>query len=341
MGDCVMIKKFLPIIAGLVLALAVAGYWYMNYFNNNAELATGQKIQFTVKPGMTTADIATMLHKLKLINTPESFRMAAKIRGLDNSLQAGDYEIITGMSNKEIVDILSKGEVYYSVFTVPEAYTINQIAAKLEKEGLGKASAFKDAAKNYTPYTYMETNDPNVIYKAEGFAYPATYYLTSGTNEKDILTMMVKEFNGRLTTDIREKAKKEHLSIRDLVNLAVMVEDEAVFPEERPLIAGVFLKRLGIYMPIQSDTTIQYILGSQKENLTIADTKIKSPYNTYQNPGLPPGPIGNPSIDAIKDVLNAEQTDFLYFVANKNGHHRFSKTYAEHLQKIEEINEEK
>ena len=108
-----MSKRFLPIIAGLVLALAVAGYWYMNYSNNNASLATGQKIQFVVKPGMTTADIANMLHKLKLINTPESFRMAAKLRGLDNSLQAGEYEVITGMSNKDIVEILSKGEVRY------------------------------------------------------------------------------------------------------------------------------------------------------------------------------------------------------------------------------------
>ena len=336
-----MSKRFLPIIAGLVLALAVAGYWYMNYSNNNASLATGQKIQFVVKPGMTTADIANMLHKLKLINTPESFRMAAKLRGLDNSLQAGEYEVITGMSNKDIVEILSKGEVRYLVFTVPEAYTIDQIAAKLEKEGLGSAAAFKNAAKNYTPYSYMETNDPNVIYKAEGFAYPATYYLTTGIDEKDILTLMVKEFNGRLTTELREQAKKEKIKIRDLVNIAAMVEQEAVFPEERPLIAGVFLKRLSIYMPIQSDTTIQYILGVQKENLTIADTKIKSPYNTYQHIGLPPGPIGNPSIDAINAVLNAEQTDFLYFVADKKGHHQFTKTYAEHLQKIDDISAEK
>ena len=336
-----MSKRFLPIIAGLLLALAVAGYWYMNYSNNNASLATGQKIQFVVKPGMTTADIANMLHKLKLINTPESFRMAAKLRGLDNSLQAGEYEVITGMSNKDIVEILSKGEVRYLVFTVPEAYTIDQIAAKLEKGGLGSAAAFKNAAKNYTPYSYMETNDPNVIYKAEGFAYPATYYLTTGIDEKDILTLMVKEFNGRLTTELREQAKKEKIKIRDLVNIAAMVEQEAVFPEERPLIAGVFLKRLSIYMPIQSDTTIQYILGVQKENLTIADTKIKSPYNTYQHIGLPPGPIGNPSIDAINAVLNAEQTDFLYFVADKKGHHQFTKTYAEHLQKIDDISTEK
>lgn len=332
-----MKKKFVPIIAGLILAVAVGLYWYMNYSNSNASLATGQKIQFAVKPGMTTADIATMLHKLKLVNTPESFRMAAKLRGLDSSLQAGEYEIISGMSNKDIVEILSKGEVRYSVFTVPEGFTIRQIAEKLEKENLGKADAFKEAAKNYTPYFYMETDNKDVIYKAEGFAFPSTYYLTTGINEKDILSMMVQEFNTRLTDEIKEQAKKEKMSIRDLITLASLVEEEAIYPEERPLIAGVFLKRLNIYMPIQSDTTIQYVLGVQKEELTIADTKINSPYNTYQHAGLPPGPIASPGMASINAVLHPVNTDLLYFVADKEGHHQFTKTYQEHLRKIEEI----
>jgi UPF0755 protein len=333
-----MSKKSLPIIIALLLVLAVGGYWYLNYSNDNASLATGQKVNFTVKNGMTTADIANMLHKLHLVNTPESFRMAAKLRGLDSALQAGDYEIISGMSNKDIVDILAKGEVRYATFTIPEGYTINQIAAKLEAEHLGSASAFKDAARNYTPYPYMETENKDVIYKAEGFAYPSTYYLTNGTSEKDILTVMVKEFNKRLTVQLQNDIKTTGKSIRDVVNLAAMVEKEAVFKDEMPLIAGVFLKRLNIYMPIQSDTTIQYILGRQKKELTIADTKISSPYNTYTNAGLPPGPIANPSIEAIEAVIHPVNTDFLYFVADKDGHHRFTKTYVDHLKMIEEIN---
>ena len=119
--------------------------------------------------------------------------------------------------------------------------------------------------------------------------------------------------------------------------MAAMVELEAVFAEEQPRIAGVFLKRVAIGMPIQSDTTIQYILGAQKEIITFADTEIKNPYNTYQNAGLPPGPIGSPSLGAIKAVLEPEQTDYLYFVAEKDGHHRFTKTYGEHLQAIKDI----
>lgn len=332
-----MFRRFVPILASIILVLAVGCYWVFYYSNDNDSLATGQKVKFSVKSGMTTADIAVMLHKLRLVNTPESFRMEAKFRGLDSALQAGEYEIITGMSNKDIVEILSKGEVRYDVFTVPEAFTINQIAAKLEAEGLGKADKFKAAAKNYTPYPYMETTNKDVIYKAEGFAYPSTYYLNSGTEEKDILSMMVKEFNTRLTMQMRENAKKINMSIHDVVTLASLVEEEAVFPEERPLIAGVFLKRLSIYMPIQSDTTVQYVLGVQKEEITFADLKVDSPYNTYLHPGLPPGPIANPGIDAIKAVLNSENTDYLYFVADKQGHHQFTKTYKEHLNKIEEI----
>lgn len=332
-----MIKKFLPIVIALILAVAVGGYWYVNYSNDNASLATGQKINFTVTNGMTTVDIANLLHKHHLVNTPESFRMAAKIRGLDSVLQAGEYQIISGMSNKEIVDVLAKGEVRYESFTVPEGYTINQIAEKLQQEKLGSAAAFKEAAKNYTPYPYMETNDNRVIYKAEGFAYPSTYYLNKGTAEKDILTMMVKEFNKRLTLQLQDEIKATGMSIRDVVNLAAMVEREAVFKDELPLIAGVFLKRLSIYMPIQSDTTIQYILGRQKEEITIADTKLQSPYNTYTNAGLPPGPIANPSMAAIEAVVRPTHTEFLYFVADKDGHHRFTKAYQEHLKKIEDI----
>ena len=244
------------------------------------------------------------------------------------------------MSDKEIIEILSKGKVRYNKFTVPEATTINQIAAKLQEEHLGSADAFKAAAKNYTPYEYMETNNPDVVYKAEGFVCPSTYYLPENASEKDILTMMVREFNKELTPEVREDIKNSKMPLRSIVNLAAMVEEEATFKEEMPLIAGVFLKRLQMGMPIQSDTTIQYILGSQKKEITFEDLKIESPYNTYLHKGLPPGPIANPSLEAIEAVLHPVKTDYLYFVADKQGHHHFTRTYEEHLEMIKKINGE-
>ncbi len=332
-----MSKKFLPMAVALVLAVLFGGYWYLNYFNNNAGLATGEKVHFTITKGMTTRDIANLLHEKKVISTPESFLITAKVRRMEDALKAGNYEITAGMSNADILEIIATGKTRYNVFTVPEASSIREIARKLEKEHLGSAARFEEAAVNYTPYPYMETSNPDVIFKAEGFAYPATYYLPEGASEKEILTRMVKEFNTRLTPEVREQLSKNTMSLRDVVSMAAMVEREATFREEMPLIAGVFLKRLEMNMPIQSDTTVQYVLSEHKEEVMYSDLKVQSPYNTYLHPGMPPGPIANPSMEAIKAVLDPVKTDYLYFVADKDGHHRFTKTYEEHKQMIRSI----
>lgn len=329
-------KKLLTIIAGILILAAIVLGVAINA-NNNKNLATGENIIITVEPGMTNADIATLLQNKKMINSPVFFRLQSKFARMERSLQAGEYEIVSGMSNWEIIDLFSKGQVRHKTLTIPEGYTIEQIAKKIEESGLGSAEEFKKAAKDYAPYSYMETSNNNVIFKAEGFAYPSTYYLSPGSAEKEILAIMVKEFDTQLTEDIRQKAKDKNMSIRDLVNLASLVEKEAVFPEERPVIAGVFLKRLQIQMPLQSDTTIQYILGVQKKEISIADTKIDSPYNTYLYAELPPGPIASPSISTINAVLEPKQTNYLYFVADLEGHHHFTETYQDHLKEIERI----
>ena len=329
-------KKLLTIIAGILILAAIVLGVAINA-NNNKNLATGENILITVEPGMTNADIATLLQNKKMINSPVFFRLQSKFARMERSLQAGEYEIVSGMSNWEIIDLFSKGQVRHKTLTIPEGFTIEQIAKKIEESGLGSAEEFKKAAKDYAPYSYMETSNNNVIFKAEGFVYPSTYYLSPGSSEKEILAIMVKEFDTQLTEDIRQKAKDKNMSIRDLVNLASLVEKEAVFPEERPVIAGVFLKRLQIQMPLQSDTTIQYILGVQKKEISIADTKIDSPYNTYLYAELPPGPIASPSISTINAVLDPKQTNYLYFVADLEGHHHFTETYQDHLKEIERI----
>lgn len=332
-----MCQKKLVIIIGSVLVFAAVCIGIIFNANSNKNLATGDKIIITVAPGMTNADIATLLQNNKLINSPMFFRLQSKFARLERSLQAGEYEITSGMSNWEIINLFSKGQVRFKTITIPEGYTIEQIAKKIEASGLGSSDEFKKAAKEYAPYSYMQTDNPNVIFKAEGFAYPSTYYLTPGISEKEILAVMVKEFDNQLNDKLQQKAKDKNISIRDLVNLASLVEKEAVFPDERPLIAGVFLKRLQIKMPLQSDTTIQYILGVQKKEISIADTKIESPYNTYLYPELPPGPIASPSISTIEAVLEPKQSNYLYFVADLEGRHRFTETYQEHLNEIEKI----
>lgn len=305
---------------------------------DNKDFAASGPHLIIVQEGMTTADIAQLLHEKKLVKDPTAFRWEARYKGLATKLQAGPYQIEGGLSNGAIVDVLVKGRIKQLRFTVPEGFTVVKTAKKLEAEGLGKADKFIAAAKNYAPFDYMQTDNPDVLFKAEGFIYPATYELPVGLSEDKILAILVGQFDEYMREEkIPEKCAQQGLQLRQVVNLAAMVELEAVFAEEQPRIAGVFLKRLAIGMPIQSDTTIQYLLGSQKEIITFDDTKIQSPYNTYQNPGLPPGPIGSPGMSAIKAVLEPEKTEYLYFVAEKDGHHRFTKTYSEHLRAIREI----
>ena len=315
---------------GFMLMLGIRG-------NNKDFAASGQHL-IMIKEGMTTADIATLLHEKKLVKDPEAFRMEARFKNLADKLQAGPYQIEGGLSNSQIVDVMVKGHIKQIRFTVPEGFTVVKTAKKLEAEGLGKADKFIAAAKDYAPYAYMQTDNPNVLFKAEGFIFPATYDFPVGISEEDMLKIMVEQFDKEMqASGVAKTVQEKNLNMRDVVNMAAMVEMEAVFPEEQPRIAGVFLKRVAIGMPIQSDTTIQYILGAQKEIITFADTEIQNPYNTYQNMGLPPGPIASPGLKAIQAVLAPEDNEYLYFVAEKDGHHRFTKTYKEHLQAIKDI----
>ena len=151
------------------------------------------------------------------------------------------------------------------------------------------------------------------------------------------MKMMSRQFDHELTADMRQRATDMGLSVRNLIVLASLVEKEAQVEEDRPIIAQVFINRLQKEMPLQSCATIQYILGNPKAELSIADTKLESPYNTYLHRGLPPGPIANPGIASIKAVLYSEPTPYLYFVADKNGKHHFSVTYEEHLAAIDRV----
>jgi len=286
---------------------------------------------------MNAKDIGRKLQDKGLIRSLAVFQIASKIKRLDNSLKAGEYSLHSGMPLQEIIAIISEGRTTFQQFTIPEGYTVEQIAALLTEKNVADGGKFKELAKNYAPFPYMESNSFLLKYASEGFLFPDTYLVAVGVSEEEILKMMVNQFDKSFTPEMRQKANDLNISPRDVVTIASLVEKEAMLPEERPIIAAVFLKRLQLEIPLQSCATIQYILGNPKAELTIADTKIPSPYNTYQNMGLPPGPIANPGKASIDAVLQNQETDKLYFVADKTGKHHFSQSYAEHLQKIAQI----
>ena len=188
----------------------------------------------------------------------------------------------------------------------------------------------------FAPYRYMEQT-ASATYQAEGFLFPDTYEIEPGMTARDILLMMARNFDERLTEDMRRRAADRGLSVFDLVILASLVEKEARFEEDRAIIAQVFLERLRIGMPLQSCATIQYLLNAPKEDVSYADTEIESPYNTYQHMGLPPGPVANPGLASIEAVLSPANTNYLYFVADREGHHHYSRSYSDHLMLVEQV----
>jgi len=290
----------------------------------------------TIDPGMTTQDIGALLYRQGLIKDMFTFRLFAKLHGLEKSLKAGEYALSKSMNLLSIIKRLSSGQTVYQQITIPEGYTIDQIAELIGQRNLGNPDKFREAARTTVP-VLNETVNANMKYPVEGYAFPDTYHITRGTTEAEILAMMLKHFEEQFTEEMRQRAQEMGLSVHEVITLASLVEKEALLPEERPIIAGVFLNRLTLGMPLQSCATIQYILGYPKPELTIEDTKIPSPYNTYQNMGLPPGPIANPGLAAIKAVLYPANTKYLYFVADSQGKHHFSTTYEEHLAMVRQV----
>lgn len=321
----------------LVLAVLVSGvFWYNDQLKPVAP-TDAKPVVLKVKSGMTTGSIADILLERNLIRNRTVFLFAARQAGLDKSLQAGEFAFSRNMSVSQIIEIMAKGITVYSELTVPEGFTVEQIAALLEEKGLARKDRFLALAQKYSPFD-KQPSRPDVKYRAEGFLFPDTYRINRGASEEDILQIMAKEFERQFTPELQAKAKEIGLSAYEVIVLASLIEREVQLAKERPMVARVFLNRLKIEMPLQSCATIQYILGYAKEELTIADTQLPSPYNSYLNAGMPPGPVANPGLSSIQAALNPAEGDWLYFVVDgKTGGHRFSRTLAEHEAAIQRI----
>lgn len=321
----------------LLLLLIGAGYMYYDAQIQPAEKDSIRSYIIKVSPGMTTTDISTLLMQQGLVRDRNVFMVAARLQGLEKSLQAGEYAMSPSMSMPQIIDMMAKGRTAYIEITIPEGYTIDQIAALLAEKKLADSNKFLSLAARMAPAEYG-VDRPGVKYRMEGFLFPDTYRLNRGASEEDILAMMASQFRRQFTPEMQEKARNTGMSVYDLIILASLVEREARLAHERPMVARVFLNRIKIGMPLQSCASIQYILGYVKEELTIADTQLPSPYNTYIHPGLPPGPVASSGLASIRAVLEPAAGDWLFFVVDgKTGGHRFTRTLEEHEAAIRQI----
>ncbi|SHI69957.1 UPF0755 protein [Anaerovibrio lipolyticus DSM 3074] len=289
-----------------------------------------------VAKGMSSADIGKELEKKGVISSTTKFWIATKLNGADSKFKVGTFALAKNMSAADALSVLINGNTVAVRVTIPEGYGVKDIAKRLDEYGVCTEKEFLELAKDYAPYDYMEKHK-DTVYRVEGFLFPDTYDFASDATAKDVMNRMIDEFDNKLTADMRKEAAARDISIYDLVTMASLVEKEARYEEDMPIISQVLWKRLNISMPLQSDATLQYVMAEIKEDVSIADTKIDSPYNSYQNYGLPPGPIASPGLKALKSALRPASTDYLYFVADRQGKNYYSNTYDEHLAIVSEV----
>jgi UPF0755 protein len=324
-------KAVLAAVIVLIVGLAVPFYLYAV----DSPSLHG-KVTVTIPKNATARDIGDILENRGVISNSRIFAIAVSCQHLENRLHSGEYRIDQGLSVARAIGELQEHKQVAAEVTIPEGYTVHQMAALFKKAGIAGADQFEETARTYGPLKYQYGPEP-VKVKGEGFLFPDTYKIPVTYTAKQICDMMYRRTDEVLTSEIRKQAAQKNLTLHDLMTIASMVEKEARFKEDQQPIASVILTRLDQGMPLQIDATIQYILGAPKENLSHADTQIQSPYNTYTRSGLPPGPIGAPGLDAIKAVLAATPGEYLYYVARPDGHHVFSKTLMDHEAAIQAI----
>ena len=309
------------------------------YNKNNTE-----GIVVEIPQGSTTNTISDILYKNNLIKNKAMFKISVKLSNKAQQFKAGKYLFNQTYSNKQIINELSIGKIYNDriKITIPEGSTSREIVSILVDKKLGNEDSYEALISNpkefYNDFKFLEEDD---ITSLEGFLYPSTYYFDENSSEKEVLSTMLSQFNKVYTNKLRDRQKELNMTTEQVLNLASIVEKEAILDKDRPIIASVFYNRLEIGMPLQSDATIQYIFKERKKIVTYKDLEIDSPYNSYKNKGLPPTPISNPGIESIKATLYPEKTDYLYFVAKMDGGNNYSKNYEDHLKYVKEYKDER
>lgn len=298
-------------------------------------------VAFTVEPGETVASIADRLQEAGLIRDAGLFRNYVRYYGLDSGIEAGNFTLRKTMTIPEIARTLGHATADEVAFRTVEGWRLEQIAEALRNaQGLNiDADEFLALARTgQFDYDFLKDRPEGAT--LEGFLFPDTYRLEKDATAEDLINAMLVNFDRRVTPEIREGLANQNLSLYQGIIVASIVEREAVIADERPLIASVFLNRLKIGMKLDADPTVQYALGYQEDTgewwkrpLLLVDLEVDSPYNTYKNPGLPPGPIANPGLDSIRAVADPADTNFLYFQAecDNSGKHRFAETLEEHF----------
>ena len=335
------------IAVGLVL-LTAAGLLLYVWNGLRPVKAADAPVQITIERGMKAQKVSEILEEKGLIRNADLFNIWMKLKGEGSRFQAGVYELKPGMTREEIVAKFNSGDIVAPAtyrFTIPEGFTILQMAERLASAGHVNKDEFIRAAQNPDLWTGSDWTgqiplDAPLRFALEGYLFPDTYEMKAGSTAADIINRMLAELDRKLDQlpeDWHEVMVERGLTLHEVLTIASLIEREVMVDKERPIVSSVIANRLAKNMPLQIDATIQYLLDKPKENLLEEDLKVDSPYNTYLHPGLPPGPIASPSFKSIEAALYPEKTDYLYYVTKKDGsnEHLFAATFKQHQRNIE------
>jgi UPF0755 protein len=295
---------------------------------------SGEIQRIVIAPGTGFGAVTDSLVARGVVTNRTWFKLLARVRGLDRAVQAGAYEFQPGESAWRVLNILKSGRTAASRFTAPEGLTLRELAA-LSQSRLGiPAESVLVAARDPIEIAALELTGRSV----EGFLFPETYQIPVASTGRDLVRIMTRGFLQAWKPDWDDRLTALGMTREQAVTLASIVEGEARVDEEREIIAGVYHNRLRIGMALQADPTVQYAIelrtGKSKQRLFEKDYQTPSPYNTYLNPGLPPGPVNSPGLRSIEAALHPADVPYLYFVAGEGGRHVFSRTYDEHLRAV-------
>ena len=306
------------------LFLSAFLFWYL-FCLFSAPGSGSRFCDISFPPGSGIRTLASQLKAGGVVRSSWHFILMTRLRGEAHHLKAGEYRFSDDMTADVVLKKIVSGDVDYRKFTLPEGYSMYQAAELLEQKGYFKKEVFLEKCRDRGFLLRIGIKEGSV----EGYLYPATYNLSRTGQEEQLIEQMTARFNQSFTA-IPEGKGGHRFSRHEIVTLASIIEKEAVSADEKPLISSVFHNRLRIGMPLQSDLTAVYGIRAFTGKVSKVDIQRVSPYNTYLNRGLPPGPIGNPGGDAVLAALNPAKTDFLYFVARQDGTHQFSRNLAEH-----------
>lgn len=320
----------------LIVVISALGIFYLPKYLSVASIDVPTEI--IVPKGASLTYVSDLLYNNKIIRSRLWFKHQAKAKNIDRNIKPGTYVIAPSMSLGEIFQLLQKGEqIRQVVLTIPEGFTIYQIAQRVEALGFGSANEFIAVTKEYFKEEKLAFDTRKLFFELEGYLYPDTYYFNETQTHKDIVARMAKQMKDVFTDEYKDRAEDLGLTIHEVLTIASLIEREAYHDNEKAAISGVIYNRIKEKMPLQIDATVIYAIGGGKEHISrVLYTHLESanPFNTYKHNGLPPGPIAAPGKKSIEATLYPEKHDYMYYVLGDNGH-VFSETYSQHLVHVE------